>query len=323
MSLDIRERPSPNHGSRGEPPDVHPINMLVLHYTGMQSGAAALDRLCDLEARVSSHYLVEEDGTIWRLVPESRRAFHAGVSCWQGEKDLNYASIGVEIVNPGHEFGYRPFPEAQVAAVIAFVADIRSRWTIEDRNLVGHSDVAPERKEDPGELFPWKRLAEAGHGLWAEWPPAPGEPLAERNAANFLTINRVWTYETKAQHLQVVQALSDLMGLAAQRMANVQPADKDQLAQLIQYISRVFQVVGGMDRQSRMGRRRSIFCAQRLPDLRASFFGIQKDWRHPVQAVRISPCYEDLASPICPHMRCPSLEAISRFQFKICHSLSA
>ena len=113
-SLDIRERPSPNHDSRGEPPNLRPIDMLVLHYTGMQSAAAALDRLCDPEARVSSHYLVDEDGTLWRLVPEARRAFHAGVSCWQGEPNLNYASIGIEIVNPGHEWGYREFPEAQI-----------------------------------------------------------------------------------------------------------------------------------------------------------------------------------------------------------------
>ena len=117
--LDIRERPSPNHDSRGEPPNLRPIDMLVLHYTGMESAAAALDRLCDPVARVSAHYLVEEDGTVWRLVPEARRAFHAGVSYWQGDRDLNHVSIGIEIVNPGHELGYRPFPEPQMAAVEA------------------------------------------------------------------------------------------------------------------------------------------------------------------------------------------------------------
>jgi N-acetylmuramoyl-L-alanine amidase len=145
----------------------------------MPTGPEALARLRDPEAKVSSHYMVEEDGRIFRLVPEERRAWHAGVSFWKGERNINGVSIGVEIVNPGHEFGYRPFPEAQIAAVIALAADIRSRWRIDDGRIVGHSDVAPGRKDDPGELFPWKRLAEAGHGLWVEVPPAPGEPLSE------------------------------------------------------------------------------------------------------------------------------------------------
>ena len=170
----IVEAPSPNFDARTAPPEI-----LVLHYTGMPTGEAALARLCDPEARVSSHYLVEEDGRIFRLVAEERRAWHAGVSFWKGARNLNGVSIGVEIVNPGHEFGYRAFPDAQVAAVIDLVADIRARWSIDDGRIVGHSDVAPERKDDPGELFPWKRLAEAGHGLWVEAPPAPGLPLAE------------------------------------------------------------------------------------------------------------------------------------------------
>lgn len=145
--------------------------MLVLHYTGMQTAQAAIDRLRDPEARVSAHYVIDEDGSILRLVPEERRAWHAGKGVWQGETDCNAASIGIEIVNPGHEFGYRPFPEAQVRSVIDLVADIRSRWSITDARIIGHSDLAPDRKEDPGELFPWKRLAGEGHGLWFE--PAP------------------------------------------------------------------------------------------------------------------------------------------------------
>lgn len=170
----IIEAPSLNFEPRLSPPW-----MLVLHYTGMETGEAALARLRDPEARVSSHYLVEEDGRVFRLVEEGRRAWHAGVSFWRGGRDVNGASIGIEIVNPGHEFGYRPFPEAQIEAVTALLSDIRSRWAIEDRDIVGHSDVAPARKQDPGELFPWKRLAAAGHGLWVEPPAAPGAPLAE------------------------------------------------------------------------------------------------------------------------------------------------
>ena len=172
----IRERLSPNHDHRDEaaaslgvgPPR---IDMLVLHYTGMQSGAAALDRLCDPAARVSSHYLIEEEGTIWRLVPEERRAWHAGVSYWQGETVLNTPSIGIEIVNPGHEWGYRPFPEAQMQAVEGLCRDILARRRIPAHRIVGHSDIAPTRKSDPGELFDWPGLARAGIGLWPE--PAP------------------------------------------------------------------------------------------------------------------------------------------------------
>ncbi|WP_420478867.1 N-acetylmuramoyl-L-alanine amidase [Brevundimonas sp. FT23028] len=169
--LIVKDAPSPNFDARRGPPD-----MLVLHYTGMQTGEAALTRLCDPDARVSAHYLVDEDGTIHRLVPEERRAWHAGRGGWQGETDCNAASIGVEIVNPGHEFGYRDFPDVQIDAVISLVSDIRTRWTIPDARIIGHSDLAPERKQDPGERFPWKRLAGLGHGLWFE-------PAQERIAA--------------------------------------------------------------------------------------------------------------------------------------------
>jgi N-acetylmuramoyl-L-alanine amidase len=166
--------PSPNFDARLRPPDL-----IVLHYTGMIDGPAALARLTDPQAKVSAHYMVEEDGRVFALVPEERRAWHAGKSFWRGETDINAASIGVEIVNPGHEFGYRPFPGAQIATVIDLLVEVRSRWTIPDDRILGHSDVAPHRKTDPGELFPWKRLAEAGHGLWVEPSPAPGAPLAE------------------------------------------------------------------------------------------------------------------------------------------------
>lgn len=155
--------PSPNYNDRSTDPD-----MVLLHYTGMLAGEAALARLRDPEAKVSAHYLVEEDGRIFALVAEERRAWHAGVSFWRGERDINDRSIGIEIVNPGHEFGYRPFPTAQIAAVTFLLGAIRTRWAIPDNRVLGHSDVAPGRKQDPGELFPWRALALAGHGLWSD-----------------------------------------------------------------------------------------------------------------------------------------------------------
>lgn len=170
--IEVVSAPSPNFDLRRGPPD-----MVVLHYTGMQTGEAALQRLRDPQAKVSAHYLVEEDGCVYSLVAEERRAWHAGRSFWKGERDCNGASIGVEIVNPGHEWGYRRFPDAQIDAVIALLDEIRTRWSIPDARILGHSDVAPDRKTDPGELFPWSRLARAGHGLWFEPEPAPGEDL--------------------------------------------------------------------------------------------------------------------------------------------------
>jgi N-acetylmuramoyl-L-alanine amidase len=170
--MDVISAPSPNFDARRAPPD-----MIVLHYTGMTNGEAALARLTDAAAKVSAHYLVEEDGRIFALVPEARRAWHAGVSFWRGERDINAASVGIEIVNPGHEYGYRAFPERQIDSLIELLGDIRSRWTIPDERILGHSDVAPARKIDPGELFPWRRLALEGHGLWTEPPAAPGAPL--------------------------------------------------------------------------------------------------------------------------------------------------
>tara|TARA_B100000676_G_scaffold311866_1_gene383465 strand:- start:1489 stop:2187 length:699 start_codon:yes stop_codon:yes gene_type:complete len=175
------DRPSPNFGKRAD--DV-PIDMLVLHYTGMKDAELALDRLCDPTAEVSAHYCVDEDGTIFTLVDEKHRAWHAGVSYWRGETDINSRSIGVEIVNPGHEFGYRPFPEAQMAALIPLCQQILSRHPIPARNVVGHSDTAPDRKQDPGELFDWCRLASEGIGLWPE-PANPGDQSLDSLLAAF------------------------------------------------------------------------------------------------------------------------------------------
>lgn len=140
--------------------------MLVLHYTGMPTAEEALARLCDPEAKVSAHYTIDTDGTIYRHVWEDRRAWHAGVSSWAGEGNVNGRSIGIELVNPGHEFGYVPFAEPQIAALIELAHGILSRHHIPSRFVVGHSDVAPGRKSDPGELFPWQRLARTGIGVW-------------------------------------------------------------------------------------------------------------------------------------------------------------
>jgi N-acetylmuramoyl-L-alanine amidase len=160
----LRDLPSPNHDAR---PAGAPIDTLVLHYTGMRTAGEAIARLRDPAARVSSHYVVEEDGAIWRLVPEERRAWHAGVSHWRGRAGLNDRSIGVEIVNPGHEFGYRPFPALQMAAVCELCLDILGRHPgTAARDVVAHSDIAPDRKQDPGELFDWEGLAANGVGLW-------------------------------------------------------------------------------------------------------------------------------------------------------------
>ncbi len=170
------ERPSPNQDDR--PPGT-PVDTLVLHYTGMRSGAEAIARLRDPVARVSSHYVVEEDGTVFRLVPEARRAWHAGISFWRGHRGLNDRCIGIEIVNPGHEWGYCPFPAAQMAAVRALCQGIVARNPIDPRNVVGHSDIAPDRKDDPGELFDWPGLAAAGIGLWPEPDAPPAVPMTE------------------------------------------------------------------------------------------------------------------------------------------------
>lgn len=175
--LAIAERPSPNHDARSP---GRAVDMLVLHYTGMRDAASALERLCDPRARVSAHYAIGENGEVWRLVPESRRAWHAGVASWGGDSAVNDRSIGVELVNPGHEHGLRPFPEPQMAALERLAGGIMRRHGILPRHAVGHSDVAPARKRDPGELFDWARLARAGIGLWPTLagPPPPAAPLA-------------------------------------------------------------------------------------------------------------------------------------------------
>ncbi len=158
-------RPSPNHDAR---PAGAAVDALILHYTGMTTGSAALARLTDPAAQVSAHYLVAENGHIFSLVAEDRRAWHAGASSWAGRQRLNDVSIGVEIVNPGHDWGLKMFPAAQIEAVIALSRDILARHGVRPARVLAHSDIAPMRKRDPGELFPWGCLARAGVGLWPD-----------------------------------------------------------------------------------------------------------------------------------------------------------
>lgn len=179
--MDIIERASPNVNDR---PVGTRIDMVILHYTGMKTGKAALDRLCDPDAKVSAHYLIDEDGTTYRMVADDRRAWHAGFSHWSGAVDINDRSIGIEIVNPGHEFGYRAFPEAQMTAVEELLAQVIARHRIPAARVIGHSDIAPNRKQDPGELFDWKRLADKGLSIW---PTEPRDAIAPADARRYLT----------------------------------------------------------------------------------------------------------------------------------------
>lgn len=175
--------PSPNHGER-----LRPISALVLHYTGMPTAESALELLCSPLAEVSTHYVVEEDGRIRQLVPEDRRAWHAGRSVWAGETDLNSASIGIEIVHPGH-CDPRPFAAQQIDATIALCRDICARRGIAPEGVLAHSDIAFDRKMDPGEFFPWETLARQGVGLWAD-PPEPDDAPAPLEAADIAALQR-------------------------------------------------------------------------------------------------------------------------------------
>jgi N-acetylmuramoyl-L-alanine amidase len=178
-----REQPSPNRDER-----MLPISMVVLHYTGMPTGAEALERLCDPAAKVSAHYFIDEDGTVTSLVPEEKRAWHAGKSYWRGITDVNSASIGIELANPGHEWGYRAFPDAQMEALLPLLADIVERHDIAPANVVGHSDIAPARKLDPGELFDWPRLAKLKLAL--PIPTAKMNLLYDNAGAFYLALER-------------------------------------------------------------------------------------------------------------------------------------
>lgn len=179
----IVSRPSPNHGPRA---DGAPVELLVLHYTGMRSAEAALSRLTDPASGVSAHYTIDEDGTVYAHVAEERRAWHAGAGSWRGTGDVNSRSIGVEIVNPGHEFGYRAFPEAQMVSVIELARAVMKRWDLPATAVLGHSDTAPDRKTDPGELFDWRRLAANGVGWWPAVEPSEIGPAESGEVVELL-----------------------------------------------------------------------------------------------------------------------------------------
>ncbi|WP_242146253.1 N-acetylmuramoyl-L-alanine amidase [Sphingomonas sp. BAUL-RG-20F-R05-02] len=194
--MTIIETASPNFDER-----TLPVTMIVLHYTGMVDAVSALERLCDPAAKVSAHYLIDEDGTVYRLVAEDKRAWHAGASCWRRIEDVNSASVGIELVNPGHEHGYRDFAEPQVDALVGLVAEIKERHGITRGNVVGHSDIAPTRKQDPGELFPWHRLARLRLAL-----PRPTRNLLDPmwTDAGFLIALERFGYDVKDKLAAVV-----------------------------------------------------------------------------------------------------------------------
>jgi N-acetylmuramoyl-L-alanine amidase len=201
MSLDRPDhrtahiRPSPNFGTRK---DGKAISAIVLHYTGMVSGKAAEDWLCNDDSEVSSHYLVHEDGHIVQMVAEADRAWHAGKSYWKGEHDLNSISVGIEIVNPGHVLGYRAFPTRQINAVIRLCRGVILRHQIAPNMVLAHSDIAPGRKIDPGELFPWDRLAANGMGHYVEAQPIRG--------------GRFFALGDKGQPVEALQSMLALFG---------------------------------------------------------------------------------------------------------------
>jgi len=181
----IGELPSPNHGPR---PEGARIALVVVHYTGMASARAAIARLCDPKSGVSAHYVIGEDGEMLRLVSEERRAWHAGRGAFAAFRDVNDVSIGIELVHPGHDFGYRPFAHAQIRALARLLEDLLARHGLPPQAVIGHSDLAPHRKRDPGEFFPWAELARAG---LAFFPEDPGTPVAPDWAEALACLRRI------------------------------------------------------------------------------------------------------------------------------------
>jgi N-acetylmuramoyl-L-alanine amidase len=253
------ERASPNFDAR-----TMPIDLIVLHYTGMQDAETALARLTDpapvagkfpgpwqgpnvmgdaVLPRVSVHYVVDEDGKVYNLVPEEHRAWHAGHGSWEGEGDVNARSIGIEIVNGGHDFGLPDFTDAQIEAVIALIKDIFTRWpALNPLRVVGHSDIATERKADPGEKFPWKRLADAGVSVWpASAPPQqPTDDLISRMQLQLANIG----YDVKQSGFIDVSTKSALVAFQRRfRQSNLDGVADEETLNLIAAVARMKPVV--------------------------------------------------------------------------------
>lgn len=190
--MTIKELSSPNFDDRG----AEKPSLIILHYTGMETAKEALDRLTDPESKVSAHYTVDEDGTVYRHVDESKRAWHAGFSFWRGATDINAKSIGIEIVNPGHEWGYRPFTGHQIKTLTELCKDIMARHGIEDEGVLAHSDIAPSRKQDPGEYFPWHELAKHGVGVW---PQESEEDAVKSKAMNIERALHDYGYDSRVK----------------------------------------------------------------------------------------------------------------------------
>ena len=215
--MQIEHVASPNFNER-----KHPLDMLVLHYTGMATGEDALERMCDSKAEVSAHYMVWEGGRITQLVEEDKRAWHAGVASWQGQQDLNSRSIGIEIVNGGHDFrapdgSLPPYPRPQIHAVLDLVHDILGRHAIPATRILGHSDIAPLRKQDPGEHFPWERLARAGISLWPDFDGTTKEVIGkglERGASG----SSVWRLQTMLSEIGYGFEVTDIYGETCEKV---------------------------------------------------------------------------------------------------------
>ena len=187
----IINAPSPNYNER---PLGTKIDILVIHYTGMVGSTEAIKRLCDPASEVSAHYVIDQNGQVFQLMSEEKRAWHAGVSSWRDNFNINDRSIGIELENPGHEFGYQRFPKSQIESLIGVAKDIIIRHPIPARNIVGHSDIAPTRKKDPGEFFDWYQLALRGIGYWPE--TLKSEPIIPINASNFELGLKIYGYDT-------------------------------------------------------------------------------------------------------------------------------
>ena len=223
---DIRNLPSPNHDDRkGAKP-----SLIILHYTGMETAQQALERLTNQDSKVSAHYTIDEDGSVYIHVDEDRRAWHAGHSFWRGEGDINAHSIGIEIVNPGHEWGYRPFTGAQMKILIPLCKEIMQRYDMEPEDILAHSDVAPARKQDPGEYFPWHELATHGIGVW---PDPSDEDVVKAAAINLERALHDYGYDPRVKLRDKITAFQ--RHFVPESFANGHAGEEDSLTKVRLY----------------------------------------------------------------------------------------